>query len=106
MPVTDILVHYCMGKIQEVILKKFLQLERKKRKIIVLIFVYICVYKYVKYIYTYAFIYIYICNVSIVRPVISILYLFKLSILKIYIETQILTQLEYYTWLFTLALKK
>ena len=57
-PVTDILVHYCMGKIQEVIFKKFLQLKRKKRKIIVLMFVYICVYKYVKYIYTYAFIYI------------------------------------------------
>lgn len=84
--VTDILIHYYMGKIQEVIFFKICNWKGKKEKFLGLcLYIYLC--KYAKYIYTYALIYIYICNVSIVRLVISILYLFKLSILKIYIKT-------------------
>lgn len=80
--VTDILVHYYMGKIQEVIFLKF-AIEKEKRKFLFM-FVYISVqvcdiYTHYLYIYTYA--------MYLVRLVISILYLFKLSsILKIYIK--------------------
>ena len=85
--VIDILVHYFMGKTQEVIFFfKFATEKEKKEKILCLcLYIYICIS--MQNIYTHMHLYTYICNVSIIRSVISILYLFKLSILKIYIKT-------------------